>query len=116
MTKNNTVDESGMSVVRLEMTVFHGPNTVTHGWQPWEEVDEVKYAEIEEYIKQGYNYRLRKLYAVVEPMADDRPPCPVCNCRYLELHHASCDIQKRGSRHVYTMNSREYNDLPEHNQ
>ena len=42
---------------------FHKLDTVTPGWQPWENCSDEKYDEICMYIDQGYNYRARILYS-----------------------------------------------------
>ncbi|MGY8872194.1 MAG: hypothetical protein ACKVJE_17285 [Pseudomonadales bacterium] len=46
------------------------PHTVTYGqWYEWQACDEHKYSEIEEYIKRGNKYELRKLYEIPEDYA-----------------------------------------------
>lgn len=90
-----------VEVVGYEKSSYDGPDTVTYGWQPWKQISETEYLEILEYIKSGYKYRVRKLYAEVIPQEDDRPNCSICHCRYLALHGHNCEPSKRGTRHVF---------------
>ncbi len=90
-----------VEVIGYEMSCYHESNTVTYGWQPWQQINESEYCDILEYISKGYKYRVRKVYAEVESYPDDRPNCPICHCRYLALHSSTCEIGKRNTRHVF---------------
>lgn len=89
-----------VQVVGWQYQAYHGENTVTHGWQPWENISEDKYKEIMQYIDCGYNYRVRKVYAEVFDRKDDRPACVSCGTRYTELHRSGCTKATVGTPHV----------------
>lgn len=67
--------------VAWQMRVSYGEDTVTPGWQKWEDIDAAKFKEINEYIENGYStYQTRELCEA------SRNPLPVLNITGKETH------------------------------